>query len=217
MQLQFWGAAREVTGSCHLINTGKHRLLVDCGLIQGRTKDEERNRDAFPFNPASIDAVVLTHAHLDHSGRLPLLIKAGFKGHVFAHHATRDLCRIMLRDAGFINEKEAEWDNRKRRRKGLSLVEPLYTMREAGYAVRRFKTLGYGEQQKILPGVRIRLSDAGHILGSSIVEMWLHDGDQDHKVVFSGDLGHYGAPILRDPTSISEADTVIMEPGGRKS
>ncbi|KAF0192730.1 MAG: metallo-beta-lactamase family protein [Gammaproteobacteria bacterium] len=211
MQLQFWGAAREVTGSCHLVSIGRHRLLVDCGLIQGRPADETRNRDAFPFEPSTIDAVVLTHAHLDHSGRLPLLIKAGFKGPVYTHHATRDLCHIMLRDAGFINEKEAEWENRKRRRRGASGIEPLYTIRDAGYALRRFKPMSYDDEHEILPGVRICLRDAGHILGSSIVEMQLNEPGASRKIVFSGDLGHRGSPILRNPATVDEADMVVME------
>lgn len=217
MQLQFWGAAREVTGSCHLVQHGRHRVLVDCGLIQGRATDEARNREPFPFEPSSIDAVVLTHAHLDHSGRLPVLIRAGFKGPVYTHHASRDLCRIMLRDAGFINEKEAEWENRKRRRRGAPRVEPLYTMRDAGNALRRFKTLPYDEEHEILRGMRIRLRDAGHILGSSIIEMWLDESGITRKLVFSGDLGHHGAPILRNPTPVDSADLVVMEStyGGR--
>lgn len=211
MQLQFFGAAREVTGSCHLITVGRQRVLVDCGLIQGRPADEARNRDAFPFEPSTIDAVVLTHAHLDHSGRLPLLIKAGFKGPVYTHHATRDLCRIMLRDAGFINEKEAEWENRKRRRRGAASIEPLYTIRDAGAALRRFKPVAYDEERDILPGVRIRLRDAGHILGSSIVEVTLSEPGASRKLVFSGDLGHHGSPILRNPAVVEAADLVIME------
>jgi metallo-beta-lactamase family protein len=211
MQLEFWGAAREVTGSCYLLRVGRSRILIDCGLIQGTPADEARNRDPFPFDPQHIDAVVLTHAHLDHSGRLPLLVNAGFKGPIYSHHATRDLCRIMLRDAAYLNEKEAEWNNRKRARKGLHHVEPLYTQRDAVRTVRRFRSLDYGKHHTLLPGIEIRLRDAGHILGSSIVELWImHEGKQ-RKLVFSGDLGHEDAPILRNPESIEEADLVIME------
>lgn len=209
--IQFFGAAGEVTGSCHMITVGTQRLLLDCGLIQGGRKDEERNQNPFPFDPWSIDAVVLSHAHIDHSGRLPLLIKRGFSGPVYTQRACRDLCRVMLKDAGFISEKDAEWENRKRQRKGLERIEPLFTVEDAKIAIRQFKGLIYGKKQQILPGVTLRLSDAGHILGSSIVELWLDDGRKTRKLVFSGDLGRLGMPVLEDPTSIYEADRVLME------
>ncbi len=211
MELEFLGAAREVTGSCYLIRIGRHRVLVDCGLIQGGAREEERNREPFPFDAARIDAVILTHAHLDHSGRLPLLVKAGFKGPIYTHRATRDLCRIMLRDAAYLNEKDAEWDNRKRQRKGLEPVQPLYDQQDAVKTVRRIRALDYDTEHDVVPGVRLRLRDAGHILGSAIAEVWLHDQGMERKLVFSGDLGHRGAPILREPSAIEEADLVLME------
>lgn len=211
MNLRFLGATREVTGSCYLILTGQYHILVDCGLIQGSLKDEERNREPFPFDPGTIDAVILTHSHLDHSGRLPMLVKEGFKGRIFTHFASRDLCRIMLKDAAYLNEKEAEWENRKRQRKHKPLVEPIYSMQEAIVALRRFRPLNYDQEYEILPRVRLRLRDAGHILGSSIVELWLEEQEIERKLVFSGDLGHVGAPILRDPEVVCEADLVIME------
>ncbi len=211
MDITFYGAAGEVTGSCYLIRVGDKQLLLDCGLIQGPANEEARNRQPFPFDPNQIDAVVLSHAHIDHSGRIPQLVKAGYSGRIYTQRACRDLCRIMLRDSAFLSEKDAEWANRKRLRKGLPRVEPLYTVKEAQKAMRRFRALDYDEEQEILPGVRIRLRDAGHILGSSIVEMWLEEGNQRRKLVFSGDLGHVGAPILRDPTFIESADRVIME------
>lgn len=211
MEIQFVGAAREVTGSCHLLRVGRATVLVDCGLIQGRAIDEARNREPFPFDATRIDAVVLSHAHLDHSGRLPLLVKAGFKGPIYTQRATRDLCRIMLKDAAHINEKDVEWDNRKRQRKGLKLLEPLYTIDEADVAIKQFKVLDYGVRRRIMPGVEICLRDAGHILGSAIVEMWLKEGEVQRKLVFSGDLGHRGAPILRDPEVVKDADLVILE------
>ena len=211
MEIQFIGAAREVTGSCHLLRVGGATVLVDCGLIQGRVIDEARNRDPFPFDAARIDAVVLSHAHLDHSGRLPLLVKAGFTGPIYAQRATRDLCRIMLKDAAHLNEKDVEWDNRKRQRKGLKLLEPLYTISEADAAVKQFKVLDYGVRRRIATGVEVCLRDAGHILGSAIVEVWLKEGETQRKLVFSGDLGHRGAPILRDPEVVKEADLVILE------
>lgn len=211
MELQFLGAAGEVTGSCHLIEVDGRRLLIDCGLIQGGPRDEARNRELFPFDPAGIDALVLSHAHIDHSGRIPQLVAAGFRGPIYTQRACRDLCRIMLRDAAFLQEKDAEWDNRKRRRKGLEPVLPLYTGDDARRCMRRFKALDYDSVREILPGVRLRLRDAGHILGSAIVELWLSEGGITRKLVFSGDLGHVGAPILRDPTIIDEADLVLME------
>jgi len=211
INIQFFGAAGEVTGSCHLVTVGDQRLLLDCGLIQGGHKDEARNREPFPFDPAEIDAVVLSHAHIDHSGRLPLLVKRGFRGPIYTHRACRDLCRVMLMDAGFISEKDAEWENRKLERKGLEHIDPLFTVEDAKVALRQFKALAYGKQQKILPGVTVCLADAGHILGSSIVELWLDDGSKTRKLVFSGDLGRYGMPVLEDPAEIRQADLVLME------
>ena len=209
--VQIFGAADEVTGSCHLVTAGNSRILLDCGLIQGRREDEERNKEPFPFDPESIDAVVLSHAHIDHSGRLPMLVKAGFSGPVYTHRASRDLCRIMLKDSAFLNEKEIEWENRKRQRKGLKPVEALYTVEDARSAMSRFKGLVYQKKVKIRPNVTLRLNDAGHILGSSIVELWLEADGQMRKLVFSGDLGRPGMPILQDPALIRHADLVIME------
>ncbi len=211
LQLQFLGAAQEVTGSCYLVSVGKHKLLVECGLIQGSYEDEARNRVPFPFDASDIDAVVLTHSHLDHSGRLPLLAKAGYSGPIYTQNASADLCQILLKDSGYLNEREVEWENRKRQRKRLPLLEPLYTLEEAKAVMDQFVPLDYGVETEILPGVQIRLNDAGHILGSSIVEMWLSDNGVTRKLVFSGDLGHHGAPILNDPAIIEEADLVLME------
>ncbi len=211
IDIQILGAAGEVTGSCHLVTAGDHRILLDCGLIQGRAQDEARNKAPFPFDPRSIDAVVLSHAHIDHSGRIPMLVKAGFTGPVYTHRASRDLCKIMLKDAAFLNEKEIEWENRKRQRKGLKPVEALYTIADAQAAMTRFRGLVYGKKTRILPNVTLRLSDAGHILGSSIIELWLEDAGQVRKLVFSGDIGRPGMPILQDPTFIREADLVVME------
>jgi metallo-beta-lactamase family protein len=211
MDLQFFGASQQVTGSCFLLRAAGRRLLVECGLFQGPPEVEEKNRQPFPFDPASIDAVILTHAHLDHSGRLPLLINSGFQGPIYTHRATRDLCRILLKDAGYLNEKDAEWENRKRQRKGLSRVEPLYTLHEAAASMKRFRVLDYDKPRQLFPGVRLRLQDAGHILGSSIAELWLTEDGVERKLVFSGDLGHRDAPILQDPVAVREADLVIME------
>lgn len=211
LDIQFLGAAREVTGSCYLIRAGRHRILVDCGLVQGSRADEARNRLPFDFDAAKIDTVVLTHAHIDHSGRLPLLVKSGFRGPIYTHRATRDLCRVMLKDAAFLNVKDTEWENRKRQRKHLPWIEPLYTLDDVQDTLRQFKALDYGVTTKLLPGISIRLADAGHILGSAIVELWLEADGTRRKLVFSGDLGHRDAPILQDPQPVREADLVIME------
>ncbi len=211
LELEFWGAAGEVTGSCFLIKVGDIRLLVDCGLIQGRPVDEARNREPFPFDVSQIDAVVLTHAHLDHCGRLPLLVKSGYRGPIYTHQGTRDLCHIMLRDAAHINEKEAEWQLRKQHHRAQRRPAPLYTINDTEAALQQFETFPYDSKREILPGIALRLRDAGHILGASIVELWLQHGGVKRKLVFSGDLGHRGAPVMRDPTAIENADLVLME------
>ncbi|WP_405221394.1 MBL fold metallo-hydrolase RNA specificity domain-containing protein [Lentisalinibacter sediminis] len=211
MHIEFCGATREVTGSCHLVQVGGRRILLDCGLIQGRRADEDRNREPFPFAPAEIDAVVLSHAHIDHSGRLPLLARQGFDGPVYTHRATRDLCRIMLRDSAFITEKDTEWENRRRARAGLPPREPLYTQEDAEAVMRQFRDVAYGQPTEICPGVRLTLHDAGHILGSAIVSLDLEEGRERSRAVFSGDLGHRDAPILRDPERLEQADLVVLE------
>lgn len=211
MQVQLFGAAEEVTGSCHLVSVGKIQFLVDCGLFQGARQTELRNRQAFPFTPANIDFVILSHAHIDHSGRLPLLVKNGFKGKIYTTKATRDLCAIMLKDAAFLAEKDAEIENRKRQRKHLTHIEPLYTIDDARKTVRKFKPVDYRETIEPAAGIQFRLVDAGHILGSSIIELWLSEGDKHKKVVFSGDLGNYDKPILRDPETVTDADWLFVE------
>jgi metallo-beta-lactamase family protein len=211
VDIRFLGAAREVTGSCFLVRTGGRELLVDCGMIQGGVRDEARNHDPFPFEPGSIDAVVLSHAHLDHSGRLPQLVRQGFRGTLYTHRASRDLLRIMLKDAASLAERDAESENRKRARKGLKPVAPLYTRTQAEATVRRVRALDYGDAREILPGARLTLHDAGHILGSAIVELALEERGVRRTIVFSGDLGHRGAPLLRDPVRLRAADLVVLE------
>ncbi len=211
MEIQSCGAAEEVTGSCHLIKVAGQTVLLDCGLIQGRSKDEYRNRAPFPFDPAKLDAVILSHAHIDHSGRLPLLIKGGFNGPIYTHKASAELCDTLLRDSAYLNYKNTQWDNKRRARMGKELLEPLYDRDDAEKALKLFSPLEYGERADILPGVSIKLSDAGHIVGSSVVEIWLTEKKLKRKVVFSGDLGHRGTAILRDFTMIDEADIVLME------
>lgn len=211
MRIKFLGAAKEVTGSCHLFEVGKHRVLLDCGLIQGRPSTEARNKTPLPIAPNEIDAIILSHAHIDHSGRLPWLVKQGYVGPIYAHRATQSLCQIMLRDSAYLQEKDVEWENKKRQRKGLDPVEPLYTMADAQETMTRFRALDYRTPKEILPGFEIELHDAGHILGSSIVELRLSEGPVKRTVVFTGDLGHVGTPLMPSPATISKADLVLME------
>lgn len=211
MKIRFLGAAGEVTGSCFLVETATRRLLVDCGLFQGDRASEARNRQRFAFDPAAVDAVVLTHAHLDHSGRIPLLVRNGFRGPVYAQRACVDLCRILLLDSAHLAEKDAEHENRRRARKGRPPTEPLYGKRDAELALKRFRPTDYGARQTLLPGVELTLHDAGHILGSAIAELKLEENGASRRIVFSGDLGHAGAPILRDPQVLEAADLVVME------
>ena len=211
MEIQFLGAAGAVTGSCYLIRAGGNTILLECGQIQGSRRDEQANRDPLPVPMDEIDAVVLSHAHIDHSGRLPLLVKHGYTGPIYTHSATHALCDIMLRDSAYIHEKDAEWDNKRRQRKGLAPIEPLFDQDDAEVAVSQFVGIAYGDRKEILPKLSIRFNDAGHILGAAIVEIWLSEGGVDRKLVFSGDLGYRDAPIMEDPTRIDHADLVLME------
>jgi metallo-beta-lactamase family protein len=214
MKLEFFGAAAEVTGSCHILHVGGHKVLLDCGLIQGSRRDEARNAGPFPFDAAKIDAVVLSHAHLDHCGRLPLLVKRGFRGPVYAQEATCELTAILLADAAHLQERDAEYRSRKTGKR----VKPLYTLEEGARVMRQMRGMKYRHEFEVVKGVRVRFLDAGHILGSCAVELLLQSGQVKKKVVFSGDLGQYDAPILRDPDSIDRADAVLMEStyGGRR-
>ncbi len=212
MQLQFFGAAGEVTGSCHILSIAGRTVLLDCGLIQGGEHPDVRNRDPFPFDAARIDAVVLSHAHIDHCGRLPLLRKRGFRGPIFATPACRDLARILLADSANMSEREAERDNRKRSQKGNHRpVEPLYTVDDAAATVAQMRTLPYGRETEVVPGLAVTFRDAGHILGSASVWLRLTEGGTERRLLFSGDLGQYGSPILCDPESDGSADLVVME------
>lgn len=214
MKLEFFGAAAEVTGSCHILHVGGRKVLLDCGLIQGSRRDEERNRDPFPFDAAKIDAVVLSHAHLDHCGRMPLLVKRGFRGPVFAQEASCELTAILLADAAHLAERDAKY----RSRKTGKHIKPLYTLEEGERVVQQLQGCKYRTRIDVIPGVQIRFMDAGHILGSCAVELWVQEGNLKKKIVFSGDLGQYDTPILRDPDPIERADVVLMEStyGGRR-
>jgi metallo-beta-lactamase family protein len=207
--LTFFGAAEQVTGSLYLIRTDSHTVLLECGLVQGSREDEERNGDPFPVSVGQIDAVVLSHAHIDHSGRVPLLVKRGFQGPVYTQHATRELCKIMLPDSGYLNEKDAEWENRKRR--NAAKILPLYTRADAEACLSQFHGIDYEEDREIVPGLSIRFRDAGHILGSAIVELTYTNNGESHKLVFSGDLGYRDAPVMQPPKIVRTADTVLME------
>ncbi len=215
MELEFFGAAGEVTGSCHIVRINGRQFLLDCGMIQGSREQEARNRDPFPFDPREIDAVILSHAHIDHSGRLPLLVKRGFNGPIYTHNATKDLCGILLKDSASLAQRDAEYANKKR--PDQPPIEPLYSVEDAEMVLSYLKGSKYKEKVEVFPGVTIRFQDAGHIIGSTSVEVWLSEGDVSKKIVFSGDLGQYNTPILNDPAVIEEADLVLMEStyGGR--
>jgi len=207
MRIEFHGAAGgEVTGSCHLIEVAGRRILFDCGMVQGSRDAEARNAEPFAFDPASIDALVLSHAHIDHIGRVPLLVKRGFKGPIWAQAATCDLFPIMLLDAASLAERSAEFDNRDRA-PGEPEAVPLYTAADVVVAQKQLHPLAYETDTTILPGVTVRLHEAGHILGSAMIEL---RGD-GRSMLFTGDVGMRGTPILRDPAPPPRADLILME------
>ena len=211
MRLRFYGATREVTGSCHVLEVGSRTVLLDCGMIQGGRQAEARNAEPFPFDASSVDAVVLSHAHIDHSGRLPLLVQRGFGGAIHAQNATVELASILLRDSANIAASQARRENRRRERRGEALVDPLYQPEDAERATRAFVGHRYATWFDVCEGVRARFHDAGHILGSAVVEVEASEGGQQRTVVFSGDLGQYDSPILRDAEQPTAADVVLME------
>ena len=209
--LQFFSATGQVTGSLYVIRCGSHTVLLECGLRQGSAENEGHNRDPFPFAVQDIDAVVLSHAHIDHSGRVPLLVNRGYEGPVFVQNATGALCEIMLPDSGYINEKDAEWENRKRSGTGKAAVQPLYTRAEAEKCLEQFVGVRYREPIVVVPDLTLVFHDAGHILGSAIVEL-IYTGDNDRRtLVFSGDLGYRDAPVMGEPEIIECADLVLLE------
>ncbi|MBR9935943.1 MBL fold metallo-hydrolase [Oscillospiraceae bacterium Marseille-Q3528] len=208
MKLYFIGADHEVTGSCHYVEACGKRFLVDCGMEQG--KDVFENVE-IPVPASQIDYVLLTHAHIDHSGLLPLLFKNGFRGEIISTFATSDLCSIMLRDSAHIQEFEAEWRNRKGRRAGKEEFVPLYTMDDALGAVELFHPCDYNQKIELTEGISIRFTDVGHLLGSASIEIWITEDGVSKKIVFSGDIGNTNQPLIKDPEYLSEADYVVME------
>ena len=208
MKLTFLGAAHEVTGSLTLIEIGSEKLLVDCGMEQGR--DIFVNQ-SLPVDASCINSVLLTHAHIDHSGNLPLLYKQGFRGTVYATRASCGLTDIMLRDCAHIQESEAEWKNRKRKRSDAKPVEPLYTLKDAENLLKLMRPVDYGERLRIAEGVEIRFTDVGHLLGSAAIETWLTENGTTKKFVFSGDIGNIDKPLLKNPSHIAEADYLMLE------
>ena len=210
MKIQFLGAAETTSGACYLVTSHGRQVLVDCGLFHGPQELKQRNYGDFPFEPSGIDAVILTHAHIDHSGLLPKLVKQGFKGPIYATAVTADLCSIMLADSGHIQETEVERKNRKRLRRGQEPLVPIYTVDDADRTMKQFRRMVYDEEVEILPAFRLRFRDAGHILGAATIELWVGD-EKRSKLVFSGDLGNMGQPIVQDPTFITEADVLVIE------
>lgn len=208
MKLSFIGAAHEVTGSCHLLEACNKNILIDCGMEQG--PDLYENQE-IPVSPGDIDFILLTHAHIDHSGKIPLLCKHGFKGDIVTTFATSDLCSIMLRDSAHIQEFEAEWRNRKAKRSGAESYEPLYTMADAEAAVQLLAPCDYNQRIVLCEGIEVQFNDVGHLLGSASIEVWVTEDGVTRKIVFSGDVGNTNQPIIRDPQKVKEADYVVIE------
>ena len=211
MKIQFIGAVRSVTGSMHLVEVNGYRVLLECGLFQGRRQESyERNR-TLPFDCSSIDAMVLSHAHIDHSGNIPNLVRSGFQGNIYATPATRDLCSAMLRDSGYIQEQDAGYVNKWRRRKGQPPIEPIYTVEDATKSLNQFVGVNYGRPMLIGPGITLRFQDAGHILGSAFVILDIEEDGRKTRLMFTGDVGRKHLPILRDPEVIEGVDYLICE------
>ncbi len=211
MKISFLGAAREVTGSCYLIETEGGRFLVDCGMVQGGRESMERNREPFAFDPKTIDFVLLTHAHIDHSGLLPKLTRSGYQGPIYTTDATVDLLGVLLPDSAYIQESDSRRARRRARGKNAVAAAPAYTIEDANACLTQLHPVEYDQDITPRIDVRCRFRDAGHILGSAIIEVWVTEGDETTKIVFSGDLGQPGRPILRDPAPIEEADILFIE------
>ncbi|MBQ3409502.1 MAG: MBL fold metallo-hydrolase [Clostridia bacterium] len=211
MKVTFFGATKTVTGSNFLVEGAGKKFLVDCGLYQGSTKEEIKNNEPFPYNIEEIDFMLLTHAHIDHSGRIPKLYKDGYRKPIFATNATCDLCAIMLPDSGHIQETETEWKNRKRLRRGEDLIVPIYDAETAAKSLELFRGVGYDQIIEIDDDIHVRFNDAGHMLGSATIEIWIREDGENKKIVFSGDIGNNDIPLLSEPTMIEDADFLVME------
>lgn len=211
MKITFLGAAKTVTGSNFLVEGAGKKFLVDCGMYQGSAADELENSDPFAFDVDDIDFMLLTHAHIDHSGRIPKLYNEGYRNPIYATKATCDLCSIMLPDSGHIQEMEIEWKNRKRLRKGEKALPPLYTAEDAAKSIEIFSPVQYDQLIEIDENIHVRFNDAGHMLGSAIIEVWINEDGTQKKAVFTGDIGNNDIPLLSSPTMIEDADYLIME------
>ena len=211
MKVTFFGATKTVTGSNFLVEGAGKKFLVDCGLYQGSTREEIKNNEPFPYNIEEIDFMLLTHAHIDHSGRIPKLYKDGYRKPIFATNATCDLCAIMLPDSGHIQETETEWKNKKRIRRGEDILIPIYDAETAAKSLELFRGVDYDQIIEIDDNIHVRFNDAGHMLGSSIIEVWIKEDGENKKIVFSGDIGNNDIPLLSEPTMIEDADFLVME------
>jgi metallo-beta-lactamase family protein len=210
MRIFFFGGARAVTGSMYVLEVAGRRILLECGLFQGRRRESEERNRYFPFDPRGIDVMILSHAHIDHSGNIPSLVTQGFQGPIYTTHATRDLCAVMLRDSGRIDERDAEWYNRKVRRRGEPPLLPLYTEDDAIDSLHRFVGIDYGAPLSLAPGLRLELRDAGHVLGSAMVVLDCENGRRT-RLCFTGDLGRRSMPLLHDPSPVEDVNVLIME------
>src|SRR5512143_3457499 len=217
MQIQFWGAAKTVTGSMHLLSINGKQLLLDCGLFQGKRDIANERNSQLPFDAKSIDACVLSHAHMDHAGTLPVLTKSGFDGPIYCTSASRDLSSLMLRDSAHIQESDATYLNKRNAERGQPLIKPIYTEGDVVKCLQHFVAYEYHRAFEPLPGVRVTFRDAGHILGSTFITLDIDEGGKKSRLIFTGDLGRKDLPILRDPESIERTDILITEGtyGGR--
>ena len=211
MEIKFCGAARTVTGSQHLLSVNGTKVLMDCGLFQGRREEAQRINREFQFNPGDIDLLLLSHAHIDHSGNIPSLVKNGFRGPIYATAATVDLCQIMLRDSAYLQEMDLKWLNKKLRKKGKPAIEPLYSIKDAEEAMRHFVGIQYDRSFEIAPGIRVTFRDAGHILGSAGILLEIKENKRSVRFGFSGDIGHENMPVIRNPNLLRDLDVLIME------
>lgn len=211
MKISFLGAAKTVTGSLFLLESQKSKIIVDCGMFQGGKTMEEVNASDFAFDPSGVSAVILTHAHIDHTGRLPKLVKDGFKGDIISTDATKDLCDIMLRDSAHIQQMEAEWTTRKNVRKGEPAAEPIYTDADVEDTMQKFKIVNYDDRYRLTEDIEINLINSGHMLGSAFVELYINEDGKETKYIFTGDVGNYNQHILKDPQILKSCDYLVIE------